>query len=358
MNRLLFKGIVFECLRRINKERTVFSIYYLLKGNRSIQTVQDAHLYDLDAFYGIHKKLTKQMFEEKVNDFITEGFLKETTNEKNQKIIYITQKAVNWLEVNNSVLYFQYFNGRHYHEIGEVFYQRLLLLIQTLTNTMMNNFSFIPVIERREVEQWVKQFYKVARGKEKEYLTKLQGELEQLLGILPTDYANIFVDRITGYRHFGKSIDQLSIDYQRSKSDIQLILVASIHALLTYTQEHKAAFPVLLDIIDQKSSLSLQHSTAQTYQLFKKNNKPEQIAAIRRLKMNTIYDHLVEIALNDSAFPFSDFINKEEQQAIIHAIEQSNSYKLKTIKEIVQPDISYFQIRLMLVWYHKKAHST
>lgn len=351
---MLFEGIIFKCAFQLKQERSVSSIYYLLKGKRSIQTVQDAHLYGLGAFYGIYKSLSKPEFNSEIERLVKEGFLMERTDEENRSFISLTEKAVNFLRENQENLPFHYFNGIYYHEIGELFYQRLLLLLQTFTNTVRKNYSFIPVIEHLDAERWVKQFYRIKKGEESAYLTLIGKELESILDKLPDEKASLFVDRLSGFKHYGKSIAQLQDIYGKSEADIRLLLAGMTHFLIENIKKDRSTYCELNALIPSEDfSKRLQHSTKQTYTLFKQNYSPEQIARLRRLKMNTIYDHLAEISLYDPDFPFSLFITNDEKKEILAAIENANTFKLKEIKNNVRPEISFFQIRLMLVWHQK-----
>ena len=69
--------------------------------------------------------------------------------------------------------------------------------------------------------------------------------------------------------------------------------------------------------------------------------------------MNTIYDHIVEIALHDDNFPIEPFVSREKQDEIFKAAEKLKTRKLKLIKEAVGEDIDYFQIRLALTKRHR-----
>lgn len=354
MRRMLLDGMILKSAVRINQERTVTNIYYLLTGKRSIQTVQDAHMYGIDDFFGVYKTLSKQNFEKKIQVLIQNGLLQEKYDSDNRRFLSSTNKTGNWLKEHEEQLPFHYFRGMSLHEKGEVFYHRLLLLIQTFTNTNQKNFSFIPVVDNSNAERWVKQFYRTMRGKENEYLKQLEQELNYLLYELPTEEASIFVDRLSGYKHYGMSIGQLANLYQKENSDIYLLLIGIIHYILNALKQNESIYPALNNLItDYRDSVKLLGSTVQTYHLFKQGRIPEEIASIRRLKINTIYDHLTEISLYDPYFPFTQFISIEEQQEVLEAIDRTNSYKLKEIKNTVQSDINYFQIRLMLVLHHK-----
>src|SRR5690625_7244275 len=70
-----------------------------------------------------------------------------------------TQLAKPWIEKNHRHLPFNQFNGLKYFESGPIFIQRLLLLIQTLSNSKMRYFSFISVFYKIYFRVWVKCNY-------------------------------------------------------------------------------------------------------------------------------------------------------------------------------------------------------
>lgn len=354
MKTLLLHGIILKTARKIKQERTASSIYHLLKGRRSIQTMQDAYMYGIEDYFGVCKTLTKQDFEASVQVLIRKGHLIETTDSKQRRLLISTENAENWLKEHAALLPFHYFRGMYYHEKIDIFYQRLLLVVQTFTNTKRNNYSFIPVVDKSNIEQWVKIFYKEMRGKEQAYLNALEKELMLMLEIFSKEEANIFVDRLTGYKYYGKSAAQLADAYNKDRNDIHLLLTGVTQTILSNIENHETEYPALSALIkDYKETMPLLGSTAHTYRLFKQNYTPEEIAAIRKLKLNTIYDHLAEIALHDPAFPFHQFLSKQVQEEILSAMKQTGSYKLKEIKAATYSAVSFFQIRLMLMLHHK-----
>ncbi|MHA6251072.1 YpbB family protein [Oceanobacillus sp. CAU 1775] len=350
----MLEGIIIKSAIQLNAERSVANIFYLLTGKHSITTIQDANIYGIENFLGIYKDLNRSDFDEIIAKLIQNEFFIENRNENNQLFLQPTALATSWLDENERNLPIHYFNGIRFNKRASLFYARLLLLIQTLTNVRENNFSFIPVISDINVEQWVKRAFTRLKGAELNYLKELNKEFLTIFNEFPTDYIHIFLDRLTGYKHYGKSIGQLAKDYDQKTYDIELIIIGIVHEIIKHTEANKDSFPAFRFILqDTQEDLKLLESTKKTYFLYKKNFQPDEIAHIRQLKINTIYDHLAEIALLDIEFPFHQFVPVSEQEEIIKAIEKTNSFKLKDIKELVKPSISYFQIRLMLI-LHKR----
>ncbi|WP_188453828.1 helix-turn-helix domain-containing protein [Virgibacillus oceani] len=347
---MLLEGILLKCCYNFQNERTPSAVYHLLNGKKSIQTVQDSHIYDLKSFYGIYKQISKRMIDEKLNLLVKHHLL--------TKEFIPTADGVKWLLKNDDLLLFEGFNGIKYHTIAPVFSDRLLLLIQTLTNSKMQHLSFIPIIDTPPVLYWMKNYYRKIRSYETAYLKGIYEELKQLLGDFSEQDANLFVDRLSGYRTYGKTSHQLSESYQINLSDVPLVWIRMIHHILSVVYSNCMNYPALHSIIsDIKNKILITHSAQQTFNLLHKNYSAEEIAHIRNLKLNTIYDHMVEIALFDQSFPTTMYVSKEQQDEIICTIKRMKTSALKQIKENVNEKISYFQIRLVLATvYNSKQH--
>ncbi|MFD1608383.1 helix-turn-helix domain-containing protein [Oceanobacillus luteolus] len=354
MSCLIFTGIILTIAKNISQERSVSSIYHLLVGSKNIQTIQDAYIFGIQNYYGVYKGLEKSRFDEKIQELTQLGLLIEKARENSRKFMAYTEQADYWLSEHQQRLPLHYFQGIVYEEKASLFYERLLLLIQTLSNVKENNFNFIPVIHQSDAESFVRNVYNQKKANKNQYIQKLYEELVDLLEDLPEVEANLFVDRLSGFGHYGKSIEQLETTYNKSKDDVILTLVGVSHQFIRKIESEKNTYHVLFEMVaDLQTPSRLTDSARKTYELFLRDFTPEEIAHKRHLKLNTIYDHLAEIALYDSAFPFSSFVTETEAEEIMHAIEHTESYKLKVIKDAVPSDISFFQIRLMLVFKHK-----
>jgi len=347
---LLFDFILLVHFRHINGERSEAAIYHILKGKQSIQTVQDIHIFHLDKFYGAARFLNRDQFYKRIEKLRRDGKLQK---QKINDHYAVTQLGKSWLEKNLAKLPINYFNGYKYDRITDVFYDRLLLLIQSLTNSRMGNLSFIPVISNRSAELWVKKFYARTRDSRQDVLSVLYKELLQLLSSCSQLEAEIFVDRLTGYRKYGLSIDQLASEYEREKEDINLMLTGIIHHFLSMAENKPAQFPLMTHLIkDVRNTSKLSHSASITRDFLDKEHSISYIARRRDLKENTIYDHIVEIAYMDDQFPVTNYVSKNKQDTIIRTIRQAETHRLREIKELLGDDFSYFEIRLVLAAYN------
>lgn len=343
--------MILTCSSHIQGERTISATYHLFNGRKSIQTVQDAHIYKLENFYGVYKSLTKKKFDDTVSELTKVQLLEKGLY--NNLMYTITKKGSAWLNKHQSDLPLSYFDGLKSSEIANNFFDRLALLIQTITNSKNAYYTFIPVIDKTPVEDWVRMIYRNTKGAEQQLLQRLFEDLHCVLKYFTKQEASIFVDRLTGYKQYGMSIEQLANTYQQETSDIKLLLAGIQQKMVSIIQSETDQLSFLPFILrDLLTTVPITNSAYATSELVHKAYTIEQIARFRNLRESTIHDHLAEIALYDAEFPINNYVTVRTQQEIIAAVQQTNSYKLKQIKQHVNEHISYFQIRLVLVMNH------
>ncbi|MFS0751547.1 helix-turn-helix domain-containing protein [Oceanobacillus sp. 1P07AA] len=341
---MFLERIILLCFERIQVERSASSIYHLLTAKKSIQTVQDAYLYRIDSFYGVLPSLSKETYSKKIVYLEHHRYLIQTK----ESYYEITPKGKEFVKMQIDQL--QSFYGIKYHQLVQPFMDRLLLLIQTISNTYQQNFNFIPTTDKWIAENFVKRKFQLYKGNLHKIQTQLYQELHQQLMLLSDKEASIFVDRLSGYKYYGASIEQLSQKHKLGHEDIELLLSKVImhflHIIHTKLDEYPIMRAIIEDLQDKHTPLS--SSATKTYTLLKKGHRINDIVRIRNLKINTIQDHIVEIAIQDHQFPIYNFVNKETVETIFKAMGKSNTYRLREIKQSVDHNISYFEIRLTL----------
>lgn len=324
----------------MQNDRSISAVYYLLQGKQSIQTIQDAQLYDLTSFYGIYKDLSKERFYTYIHDFVDQGLLYSNDNSNDYTL---TEKGTE-VVVHNQ-LETTFLDGNSYRSYDQIYFARLLLLIQVWTNSKKKNSTYIPIIENKEIEDWVKKYYRKTRYNISENLNLLYKELASILTFLPPDHPSLFISQFTSYKSIGLTKEQLAIKSGYTLEDVHIITINTVHLILNKMKEYKLLFTIGKDLLPQNN---LTESAKYTNHLLKKSLSLQEIARTRQLKLNTIYDHLVEIALYDENFNLSAYVPDTYRKEILQAINVVKSYKLKEIKDNIDQNISYFQIRLVL----------
>ncbi|MEJ8776819.1 helix-turn-helix domain-containing protein [Pseudogracilibacillus sp. ICA-222130] len=348
----MFQQIILYCLYKMEGERSVNSPYYIIQGKQSIQTIQDANLFHLNRFFTIYKQLDKNVYDREILSLVEADKLKIVGQQ--YTLCNMTDESILQLQDEISMYHL---NGKQLAQMDRIFFERLLLLIQVWTNKSVGNKQYIPIVENRSVEQWVKLVYGKTKDRVNECLDKLYIELRSLLVQVTELGAALFVDQLTGATIIGQSKQQLVDKYKLDIADIELETLNVIHYMLQHidVDQHPILCLMKQQIRDETIHSKLTHSTKQTYNLWQQGYPLEKIASIRKLKLNTIYDHLVEIALYEPNFPYEQFITLDKIEEINGAIQRTKTFKLKPIKDHVCPSITYFQIRLAFIYLQKKG---
>lgn len=347
MTKYLSVIILHACIQ-MQHVRSYAAVYHLIQGKKSIQTLQDAKLFDLGTILGIYKRLSIRDFKQELRLLQQYSLIEDDAY--HEKMIHVTDLGKKWLEEADGKYIISRFHGLDLSGKDDVFMRRLMLLIQTLANTQKGNMSFIPVADSKVISSWVRSFYYKHTGGQRQLLSNIYTDmLIALSGLSERDCA-LFVDHLTGFNHYGLSTAQLAEKYHLNSHDVVLLLLSVCHHMIHHISTAKQNFTVLQHILGarQTKQTSITSTANKTYDLYQNGVQLEDIARLRRLKINTIYDHIVEIALYNPHFNIDPFVPKDLQHAIATVVQNNPSFRLSKIKEQVAKEVSYFQIRLVL----------
>lgn len=339
--------VVLRCLHKINGERTVFSIYHLLCGKKSSQTIQDAHLFQLAPFFNTYNAITRQEFV----TIIEELKASELIEHKQEDVYQLTQSGIFYVEDEKAKHPFlKYLDGYRF-QTAELFWARLSLLVQVASHLIRNESRFIPIQSNRHVQSWLKIFIQRGQFQREKLGHSLYQELSTCLeGMTDLDPA-IFVIRLTGHERIGLTEMQAASVLKLESTLYHYQFLALLHEMMNRLLEGKSSYPLLYSMIsDLHNKALLTDSTKKTYQLLSKGYSIEEIGKIRKLKVNTIQDHVVELALQLTDFDITPYVKEEKIVRIIEAKDKTGSKQLRHMKEIV-PEASYFEIRLVMSRY-------
>jgi uncharacterized protein YpbB len=340
----MFHVLLLKSYKQINNQRSYSSIFHLLTGKRSAQTIQDAKVFQLESFFGIYPSLTRSAFHQELAYLKKQNYIAV----HQQNTIQVTERGISFLHNEEKKwIGLQWLNGYEYYQSAPIFWKRLLLVIQTISNLLNKRNQFLPIVEDNEILSWVKKYYFFKKREMPELFCHLYEELIKILSDLPDSYANVMVDQITSFRYVGLSKEQIADKINISKHDVEMLTQSSLHYLLSQIHSKKhSLLNELIPIITKKDQLT--NSAQKTWEYLSRGMSIDEIAQIRHLKISTIKDHIIEMAIRIPHFPIHRFVEKEKEQLIADTIEKINSKRLKQIKEKLPDSIDYFTIRLVL----------
>lgn len=339
-----FEVVLLHCLNKIGNERTPISIYHLLKGKKSVQTIQDSKLFGLSQWFNTYPQLTKKQLNETITHLHREKLIINDHSHYS-----LTDKAIELLHIHSNQIPPKYLNGWKYHTVDQIFWKRLNLVVQVIPYWEKGDQQFFPVQRDPDIQYWVKSFLLSNKTNKKWLVEQIHRELETFFEMVE-DYSDplYFLLRFSGYKKTGLTEEQIAQFYNVDLFYYITHFRAILHHLMKIAWEKRGYFPVLYRINqDLFRTIPLTKTAETTYKLFNQGYSIEKIAKIRHLKVQTIEDHIVEIAFMDPSFSIDQFVNKNTQQKVLQIVHQMKTKKLKEIKKQLDP-IDYFSIRLVL----------
>lgn len=326
---------ILTCLNRIGSDRTISATFYILKGKKSHQTIQDIHLFKLTSYFCIFPDLLRIEYDNKLAELKKEGYVLFSEND----ILSISNKARKF--ICNELL--PSLNGYIYGKSSQMFWKRLHLLTQTISN-LIENKRFRPNIIDEDVQFFVKKYVLTIQYSKEQLNQILFEECYKFLQSREKTECEIFVRKLTGANKIGLTNKQIAEVLSIDEWDVHLIFQSILHNLLEQIEE----YPLLKSICPPLEIEKLGDSTNKTKKLIELNKSIDEISEIRKLKRSTVEDHIIEIVMNETNFSIEQFVSIEKQKIIQEIYKQLSTKKLKVMKENLDSDISYFEIRMVL----------
>ena len=340
------ESLIIQCLLQIKGERTVYSVFHLITGKKSSQTIQDGHLFGITQYYRTYTSFSREEYDQIIASLQERDFIviKQSNGEYElrDKAFEALQQYRNYFPLVSHV------NGLQFHGKEQEFWKRLSLVFQVLSNNVHGNNKYYTVQKDRDVQRWVKAF--LFRQKDWKTLSiSLYAELENVISKLSKKHGKVFLLKLSGYHRVGYSNLQIARLLHLDESYVHYLFIDVLHYMLTITES--GSFPVLASISDFKENpnqLPLTRSTLTTLSYLKRGYTIEEIAQARGLKSNTIEDHIVEMVFHGENIDISSIITNEQITQILSIADQMQTRQLRVLKQALPDSISYFLIRLAL----------
>ncbi|TDL34705.1 hypothetical protein E2R51_03015 [Jeotgalibacillus sp. S-D1] len=341
-------AILLTCFRLFNGDRSRSAIYHLLTGKKTSQTIQDAHLYGVSNLFQTLPALSRFDFDSSCQKLMDDKLIFIIENNRYK----VTSEGENQLEAYYEKHFFPlHVQGWNYQDRAMVFWKRLSLLVQTLSNIYHNERYFYPVQRDPEIQYWVRGIFLTWGDRRNKKIKSLHSELMQLCQCSGfPDRPDFFIHRLSGYRLIGMTTDQLAKHFKMDAAEAHFRFLNIVHFSINHIQENPVSYPLLNSVIEgiAQEKVILTSSTEKTKEYVSRGFSLSDIAAARKLKESTIEDHIIELALMTPSFAIDRYVNESLQEMIWSQALNLNHKRLREIK-IHVPEASYFQIRLVLV---------
>lgn len=344
--------LILDGLYRVERERTVHSLYYVLKGRKANQTLQDLHLFGLHPYYRMEPSLSKENWIKILSRLEGEGLLVLSKDRDRQRIMAVLTEEGRRVHAEGTRTYewqewFPALGNPTERQEAEEFSQSLHLMVQTISHLIAGDMNFFPHVGEKRIQWRVKSLLRGAENR-REWTVGLQQELERLLTPLPVLMQRLFVEPLSGWGLVGQTYKQISWSLGLPVLYIRFRRLALLVDVIRFLRSRAHEFPLLSSLLPQHEVSVLSESVRKTKGMLRRGMTLEEIAQARGLRLGTIEDHLVEIVFHHPEWPVDDVLPPALEENIIRAARELGTRRLRHIKDKLKGDVNYLQIRLAL----------
>jgi uncharacterized protein YpbB len=275
------------------------TIYQIVCGKRTSSVLSYAFFYDRLGFFQVLPKLNEQTYKQAISSLLADnqlvadeaGYLQTLADCQQDKAF---DRKLIWTHIN----YFRY--GRY----DEQMWRLVQLLVQAVAFQGIST-HYVPVESTPMYTEPVRHFLRQHPQVKKDLFTELWQVFEQI----PEPFADFLVGTLSGPEEIGQTFFQLLPDAYQHQPWNQFFSAAAIHSFLAKVREQA---PLLTECLKPFYQENLNQSMLKSRQLFLKGNTVEEIAQIRKIKIGTVNDHLIEWAISDEQFPYHSFAIKQQ----------------------------------------------
>lgn len=318
----------------LNGKRTVSTLFWAMRYG-ILQYSAILKTYDLNSINGAIKKLIVDGLAEQVDEFqyqlTTKGQIKKDSVKES---FYILQNT----------------SYQYDYDVNE-FKARILLAIQSVSEYSYQNKNYYPVKTDMKSSMIVKRWFIQNKV---EIVSRLEDYLTKYLSQVDEKKANIIAQQMIGHDVYGMTNGQLADSMGVSNVEAFFMEYDGWVDFINYIINDDDQ--LLLPLINDVRTLKMNHHAIQTYKQFVSGNTLDQIANNLSVKLSTVREHLLEMAiwLPESKFPYAKIVSAEDEKTLRQAFDNQpiDDWQFRQISE--STDINFFEFRIYQILRSKQ----
>lgn len=268
--------------------------YHLLRGKRTSSILCFGFFYKLLPLFGLLPRLSKTEYETAIARNIKSGLLIASG-----ETVQLAPGVTDQLSIPHGLDAYRW--GRD----DEKKRQLLWFALQVSSNLAHRTTDYFPLEGQWANRQIIKKWLKKLSLDQNSFLKKFQAEWQLLFSALPADAAERLSRTWSGYGQISESMQTVYPKMPEYPEAALLQAKADLHELLAALE--KLPLPLLRALV--AGFPPLPPTLSVTKELLKEDTDFDTLVRRRRLKASTLRDHLLDLAIYDSHFPFAHFIN-------------------------------------------------
>ena len=287
--------LVFFATKQKRRPKVIFNI---LHGILTVSNLFWGLNYDVLYLSGMGKQIKKDEYQHHLNLAIQKGWL--FSDEAGISLTKAGQKVQNH-ELEG------FHDLKNDYELNMAI-ESFILAVQVLSEFSFQNHKYLPSVSDVRVEWIVKQWFKAQKqqiSSPKALSKKAFDDLIKVAEQLDGPDMNILFNFLANHHDTGLTLEQIASLTDESTFLVSLKLKFILLSFFNHLDEDNM-FYSLINYFKKPSIIS--NSAFESYQLIKAGKSMEEVANMRRIKLNTVKEHLLMNAIIDSDFPFNEFL--------------------------------------------------
>jgi len=314
------------------------TLYQVLVGKRSSSVISFAFFHDLLPLLSVLPSLRQEDFEKRLTD------LKKQEKITEEQLELVVRQAD-----HEFLLAQEDFQALNYFRFGRKEEQswRLVRFLVQVASFLGKKKDYIPLENSIAYTERIRQLvYHYGQA----LPDLLKKELYLIFSALNKEQADFLAGSLAGFEQQGQAFFQMMPAKYKVFPWGQLYQSNAIHAFLNEVCQKRpqVLFSCLHEVLLQSGNQSMY----QTRRLFLQGNDLAHVMQYRNLTKGTIQDHLIEWAIVDQNFPFTNFLPQATCQRLVHLPQSSFRYPFKELTE--EFSASFLEIRLYQIWRKKQ----
>ncbi|CAI2600914.1 hypothetical protein AKUG0406_07900 [Apilactobacillus kunkeei] len=327
--------------------RRIKLIQNLLNGKRTVSTLFWAMRYGILQYSAILKTYDLNSINEAIKKLIVDG-LAEQVDEFQYQLT--TKGQIKKDSVKESFYILQNTSYQYDYDVNE-FKARILLAIQSVSEYSYQNKNYYPVKTDMKSSMIVKRWFIQNKV---EIVSRLEDYLTKYLSQVDEKKANIIAQQMIGHDVYGMTNGQLADSMGVSNVEAFFMEYDGWVDFINYIINDDDQ--LLLPLINDVRTLKMNHHAIQTYNQFVSGNTLDQIANNLSVKLSTVREHLLEMAiwLPESKFPYAKIVSAEDEKTLRQAFDNQpiDDWQFRQISE--STDINFFEFRIYQILRSKQ----
>lgn len=327
----------------------VSQLYHILNGKRTASTLYQALDAQLLPVFSLYERvISREIIEQLIQSFHQQGWIMNSGDSAYQ----LTAKGKEVLQAFFQTHHYpKQLNQLRYGNLTQAVWERMQLLTQVYSEKTYHNRQYTPVIKNYAHQRWIKQWMHHHVQSDAETAKQLHTEWAMVFKKLDPRMADSLALRLSGHNRIGSTHSQIMKRFNLKGEEMRLYFLDSLHTMFHFIEKNSSQLPIFWSILSQtnlETFEGLSQSTWETWSYIQKNMPLEKIARIRGLKIGTIREHLIELAVVKEGFQVQSFIPASIYTYLHEVMETTENVSYQEAKESF-PQLPFYCYRLVQI---------